>query len=142
MLIDSVSKGGNLLLNVGPTGRGEFDERALDRLAAIGKWMKRHSRSIYGCTQAPLEFECPRECVYTYNPETHCLYLHILVWRFDNILLKGEVAKHVDYVQLLSDASEIRFEHSGTDDNSEIRLKLPLKKPSGSEIPVLEIFLK
>ncbi|MHB1152244.1 MAG: alpha-L-fucosidase [Eubacteriales bacterium] len=142
MLIDSVSKGGNLLLNVGPTGRGEFDERALDRLAAIGKWMKRHSRSIYGCTQAPLEFECPRECVYTYNPDTHCLYMHILAWRFDNILLKGEVAKHVDYVQLLSDASEIRFDRSGSDESTEIRLHMPLKKPIGSEIPVLEIYLK
>jgi alpha-L-fucosidase len=140
MLIDSVSKGGNLLLNVGPTGRGEFDERALDRLSAIGKWMKRHSRSIYGCTQAPLEFECPRECMYTYNPDTQCLYLHVLAWRFDNILLQGEVAKHVDYAQLLSDASEVRFDRN--DDSSEIRLKLPLKKPIGAEIPVIEIFLK
>ncbi len=40
MLIDTVSKGGNLLLNVGPTGRGEFDERALDRLNGMGEWMK------------------------------------------------------------------------------------------------------
>ncbi len=142
MLIDSVSKGGNLLLNVGPTGRGEFDQRAIERLAAIGKWMKRHNRSIYGCTQAPLEFECPRECVYTYNPETKCLYLHILTWRFDNILLKGEVVKHIDYVQLLSDASEIQYDRTGTDDNAEIRLRLPLKKPANAEIPVLEMFLK
>ncbi|MDD4774178.1 MAG: alpha-L-fucosidase [Eubacteriales bacterium] len=142
MLIDSVSKGGNLLLNVGPTGRGEFDERALNRLEAIGKWMKRHSRSIYGCTQAPLEFDCPRDCIYTYNPDTQCLYLHILAWRFDNILLTGEAARHVDYVQLLSDASEIRFDRSGSDENPEIRLKLPLKKPTVAEIPVLEIFLK
>ncbi|HAH86556.1 MAG TPA: alpha-L-fucosidase, partial [Armatimonadetes bacterium] len=46
-LIDSVSKGGNLLLNVGPTGRGEFDERALSRLKSMGEWMRRHGRSIY-----------------------------------------------------------------------------------------------
>ncbi len=67
MLIDCVSKGGNLLLNVGPTGRGEFDYRALERLAGMGEWMKRHSRSIYGCTQAPEEFACPPDCRYTYN---------------------------------------------------------------------------
>ena len=36
MLIDTVSKGGNLLLNVGPTARGTFDQRAKDRLAGIG----------------------------------------------------------------------------------------------------------
>ncbi|MFA6111196.1 MAG: alpha-L-fucosidase, partial [Candidatus Latescibacterota bacterium] len=45
MLIEVVSKGGNLLLNVGPTGRGEFDERAMDRLNGIGRWMRQHGRA-------------------------------------------------------------------------------------------------
>jgi alpha-L-fucosidase len=40
LLIESVSKGGNLLLNVGPTGRGVFDQRAQDRLKSMGAWMK------------------------------------------------------------------------------------------------------
>jgi len=74
MLIDTVSIGGNLLLNVGPTGRGEIDERALSALQGIGEWMKRHNRSIYGCTQAPDVFKCPRDCRFTYNPETKRLY--------------------------------------------------------------------
>ena len=39
MLVDSVSKGGNMILNVGPTGRGEFDHRAMAALEGIGKWM-------------------------------------------------------------------------------------------------------
>ena len=59
MLIDTVSKGGNMLLNVGPTGRGELDYRALERLAGMGEWMKRHGRSIYGCTQAPADIALP-----------------------------------------------------------------------------------
>lgn len=139
MLIDSVSKGGNLLLNVGPTGRGEFDSRALERLKGMGEWMKRHGRSIYGCTQAPLEFECPQNCKMTYNPDTKRLYLHILFWDFADTVLKGELARHVDYVQLLSDASEIRFERC---ENGDIRLQKPLKKPLNAEIPVIEIFLK
>ncbi len=42
MLIDTVSKGGNLLLNVGPTGRGEFDDRApWSAWQGMGEWMKR-----------------------------------------------------------------------------------------------------
>ena len=40
LLIESVSKGGNLLLNVGPTARGLFDYRAQERLKAMGEWMK------------------------------------------------------------------------------------------------------
>ena len=54
MLIDSVSKDGNVLLNVGPNARGEFEPKALDRLRGIGQWMRLHGRSIYGC--GPSEF--------------------------------------------------------------------------------------
>src|SRR5215216_5550068 len=50
MLIDSVSKDGNLLLNVGPTGRGEFEPKAVERLHGVGEWMRLHERSIRGCT--------------------------------------------------------------------------------------------
>ena len=46
MLVETVSKGGNLLLNVGPTARGTFDARALARLEGIGQWMHLHDRSI------------------------------------------------------------------------------------------------
>ncbi len=140
MLIDSVSLGGNLLLNVGPTGRGEFDERAYDRLRGIGDWMKRHSRSIYGCTQAPLEFECPRDCRFTYNPASGRLYLHMYTWPFGGVQLRGEVAEHVEYAQLLSDASEVRYDYN--EENKTLNLKLPVKKPLNAQIPVIELFLK
>src|SRR5690606_1773497 len=50
LLVDTVSKGGNLLLNVGPTPRGAFDRHSIERLRGIGAWMRRHSRAIYGCT--------------------------------------------------------------------------------------------
>lgn len=140
MLIDSVSMGGNLLLNVGPTGRGEFDERAYERLRGIGKWMRRHSRSIYGCTQAPLEFECPQDCRFTYNPEKQRLYLHMYSWPFGKITLKGEVAEHVDYIQILSDASELRFNYNA--EQRTVDIPLPVYKPLNADIPVLEIFLK
>ena len=45
MLIDSVSKGGNMLLNVGPNARGEMDEKALASLQGIGKWMRVNGRA-------------------------------------------------------------------------------------------------
>ncbi|HHV95423.1 MAG TPA: alpha-L-fucosidase [Clostridiaceae bacterium] len=149
MLIDTVSKGGNLLLNVGPTARGEFDERALDRLKGIGEWMKRHSRSIYGCTRAPEEFKCPNDCRYTYNPKTNRLYLHIFSWPFKHIYLDG-MADKVEYAQLLNDASEIKmlykdsFSMHGGDsliDDSTLILQLPVKKPNVT-VPVIELFLK
>jgi alpha-L-fucosidase len=146
MLIDTVSKGGNLLLNVGPTGRGEFDARALDRLRGMGEWMKRHSRSIYGCTQAPAEFKTPQDCRLTYNPKTKRLYVHVFAWPFVHLHLDGFAGK-VEYAQLLNDASEVfmkgpeEWQSATPAPDSTLTLTLPVKKPDVT-VPVIELFLK
>jgi alpha-L-fucosidase len=147
-LIDCVSKGGNLLLNVGPTGRGEFDERALTRLSGIGEWMKRHNRSIYGCTQAPAEFQTPPDCRLTYNPERKRLYVHIFAWPYKHLHLDGAFADRVAYAQLLHDASEIKLGmdpwHAGqlgTTGTKTLTLTLPPMRPNVT-VPVIELFLK
>ena len=150
MLVDSVSKGGNLLLNVGPTGRGEFDERALDRLAGIGAWMRRHNRSIYGCTQAPAEFQTPEDCRYTYNPVTNRLYLHVFSWPYRHIHLEN-MGDKVEYAQLLNDASEVKLlkrvpeaaygSMSESRDANLLTLEVPVKKPNVT-VPVIELFLR
>lgn len=150
-LIDCVSKGGNLLLNVGPTGRGEFDERALSRLAGIGEWMKRHSRSIYGCTQAPAEFKTPQNCLLTYNPQKKRLYVHVLAWPYKHLHLDGlPFVERVEYAQLLHDASEVAMRgveawqlyHAGDGmTDKTLSLTLPQMKPNVT-VPVIELFLK
>lgn len=148
MLVNHVSRGGNLLLNVGPTARGEFDARALDRLQGIGEWMKRHSRSIYGCTQAPAEFVAPLDCRYTWNPETNRLYCHIFAWPFKELHLPGMAGK-IKYAQLLNDASEVQFRSPQTDVHANLNAKTPqgavtLELPTtmpNVEVPVVELFL-
>ena len=142
LLIDTVSKGGNLLLNVGPTGRGEFDERALDRLSGMGKWMKYHGRSIYGCTQAPKEFTAPRDCRLTYNPDTNRLYIHMFSYPFGGFFLENltpELSSRIAYAQFLNDASEVRY--SVIDDGKTISFNIPVVKPNVT-VPVIELFLK
>lgn len=144
LLIETVSKGGNLLLNVGPTGRGTFDERAQSSLGSMGKWMKVNSRSIYSCTQAPPEFKVPDNCLLTYNSKTNRLYIHLLEYPLNNLNLSGYKGK-VKYAQFLHDASEIKITEprqrrgQETDQNS-INLSLPVRKPN-VEIPVIELFL-
>ncbi len=147
MLIDSVSKDGNLLLNVGPTGRGEFDERALDRLSGIGRWMKYHSRSIYGCGSAPPDIPTPQDCRLTYNPATRRLYVHVLAWPFRHLFMGG-LKGRVKYAQLLNDASEVRLREtqqmmgaSSEQDSDTLIADLPIKKPNVT-YPVIELFLK
>ena len=144
MLINTVACGGNLLMNVGPTGRGTFDERALAALQVYGDWMRVHGRAIYGCTQS--DVTPPPDVRYTQNGDR--LYVHILAWPFRHLHLPGLAGK-VAYAQLLHDASEIHFKEIGVrpswdeeakEDNT-ITLELPVVKPN-IVVPVIELFLK
>jgi alpha-L-fucosidase len=146
MLIDTVSKGGNLLLNVGPNARGEFEPKAVERLRAIGDWMHLHGRSIYGCSASDLT--PPLDCRYTQNGRR--LYLHLFAWPFRHVHLDGLAGK-VEYAQLLNDASEVRMlaiDPKVTAQNTRMQgqrgtltLELPVQKPPVA-VPVVELFLK
>ena len=144
MIIDNVSKGGNTILNVGPTGRGVFDDRAKERLSGIGRWMKFNGRSIYGCGIAPEGIEAPEGTLLTYNRERNRLYIHLLDYPIKSLPIT--FSDKVKYAQFLHDASEIKVKIPlsvagipRTDvDPSFI---LPVIKPN-FEIPVIEVMLK
>jgi alpha-L-fucosidase len=140
LLIESVSKGGNLLLNVGPTARGVFDYRAQERLKSMSEWMKYNNRSIYGCTEAPSGITAPANTLLTYNPVTNRLYVHLLSYPMGSLTMSG-MADKVRYIQFLHDASEIKFRDGKNESKNNLTLSLPVQKPQ-VEIPVLEIFLK
>ena len=149
MLVNTVSCGGNLLMNVGPTARGVFDSRATQALEVYRDWIKWHARSIYGCTQS--EYSAPPDVRYTYNPKTNRLYVHIFAWPFKHLHLPGLAGK-VAYAQLLNDASEICFyeqqkraEHNSMavdTPDAALTLELPVAQPTGVIVPVAELFLK
>ena len=145
-LVDMVSKGGNLLMNVGPTSRGEIDDRALERLRGMGRWMRQHSRAIYGCTAAPDDIATPEHCRLTWNPVTRRLYVHCFAWPYKYLHLEG-LAGRVAYAQLLNDGSEIRLEakdwtagSARGDSKTALQLQLPVPRPEVS-VPVIELFL-
>ncbi len=147
LLIETVSKGGNLLLNVGPTARGTFDYRAIEKLEDMGEWMDVNNRSIYGCTEAPAEFTAPDNTLLTYNPETNRLYVHLLDYPMKWFTMKGFGGK-VKYAQFLHDGSEIKFgkprhnvTHQETLAREDVILILPMVKPN-VEIPVIELILE
>jgi alpha-L-fucosidase len=85
-LIDCASKGGNYLLNVGPTGEGLIPEASVRRLAEIGDWMKGNSESIYGTSASPFK-KLPFEgrCTTKKNK----LYLHVFAWPEEGLKLAG-----------------------------------------------------
>ncbi|MDR6988188.1 alpha-L-fucosidase [Paenarthrobacter nitroguajacolicus] len=147
MLVDGVSKGGNLLLNVGPTGRGSIDPRALASLEGIGEWMKLHARAIYGAGAS--RFTAPPDARYTQRGDR--LYVHLFAWPFEYVHLPNLAGK-VEYAQLLNDASEVFLKEvdprqqamnmtPGGQPPGTLTIKLPVQKPDVA-VPVLELFLK
>ena len=146
MLVDGVSKNGNLLLNVGPTGRGNFDPKAMEVLEGLGDWMQLHSRSIYGAGSS--RYVAPTDVRYTQRANR--LYAHIFAWPLEYLHLP-DLAGKVEYAQFLNDASEVSMlvidpsapaltTSVGGQPAGTLTLKLPIHRPHVS-IPVVEIFL-
>lgn len=149
LLVNNVALNGNLIMNVGPTSRGEIDRRAMDRLGDFAAWMKNHSEAIYGCTCAPAEFPAPPDCRYTWNPQTGKLYLHIFNWPFSHIRLVG-LKGRIAHMQFLHDGSEVREMNQATREHHNLNaptdaisaiIVVPVQKPD-CIVPVIEITLK
>ena len=139
LLITSVSNGGNLILNVGPTARGEFDYRATRALDSLAYWMHANSKSIYNCTYAPDSYKVPDGTKLTYNKTTKRLYVQLYNYPQGKLILPGYNGK-IKYAQFLNDNSELLYKPA--DGNADdLVLTLPEKKP-GYEIPVVELTLK
>ncbi len=105
LLINSISLGGNLLMNVGPTSLGTFDPRAVKALSVYRDWMALHSASIYGCTQS--DYPAPQDCRMTQKGNK--LYLHIYAWPFRFLRLEGLAGK-VEFARFLHDGSEVAMQ--------------------------------
>ena len=141
LLITSTANGGNLLLNVGPTAKGEFDYRANKALKELGYWMDAHSDAIYHCTYAPDEFALPENvnARLTYNPTARKLYLHLFDYPSTGTITLPDYGGKVRYAQLLNDYSEIQFVQA--DNKKDIILTVPKVKPP-YEVTVIEFLLK
>lgn len=72
-LVECVSKGGNMILNVGPMGNGAFPPQSLAILQQIGQWMALNGESIYGCGKAGLD----KPDFGRFTRRGNTLYLHV-----------------------------------------------------------------
>jgi alpha-L-fucosidase len=81
-LSDIASKGGNFLLNVGPTAQGEIPAPSVERLGAMGKWLKKNGEAIYGTTASPFPYLSWGRA----TRKGQKLYLHVFNYPQDNHL--------------------------------------------------------
>ena len=147
MLVRTVANGGNLIMNVGPTGRGNFDDRACNALQAYADWMHTNARSIYGCTKAEPEFEAPAGVMLTQSMDEKRLYIHLQDFPYTNLEIKGLTKARFAYAQLLCDASEVMtkekayYDPAGRACGTKFELVIPGVVFHQMQ-PVIEVFLK
>ena len=103
-IVECISKNGNLLLNVGPTAKGEIPEESLEVLAEVGKWMSANGNSVYGCSASDL----PKPEWGRFTQNGKLLYAHIFDRGIGPINLRGLGGK-IKRANLLSDGSEIKI---------------------------------
>jgi alpha-L-fucosidase len=107
-LIDIASKGGNYILNVGPTPEGEFPPQSVERLHGIGKWMKVNGEAIYGTTHCFLEK--PEWGCYTMKQtkDNTILYLSVFNWPVNRQIIIPEVKSPIKSAVLLAGKSKLK----------------------------------
>ena len=125
MLIEVVSKGGNLLLNIGPMPDGRIQDEFVTRLKAIGAWMDVNGEAIYGTTASPFA-RLPffgRATV-----KDNKLYLHVFEWPASGKLLVPGLKNLVSSAYLLAQPGE---KLTVTRENQNVLISLPTAAPDG-----------
>jgi len=132
-LIDVVSKGGNMLLNVGPKPDGTFPGETLDRLKGIGAWMKVNGEAIYGTTASPFDYLPWGRC----TRKGDNLYLHVFNWPADG-KIRIPMPNKVASAWLLSDKSKNRLKYKTI--KGELTLNVPAVAPDSiASVIVLQV---
>ncbi|MFO0827634.1 MAG: alpha-L-fucosidase [Phycisphaerales bacterium] len=115
MLCDIASKGGNFLLNVGPTAEGEIPPASVERLAAMGAWLKKNGESIYGTSASVFpKLDWGRSTTKSVANGTK-LYFQVFDWPKDGTLTIPGILNEPTSATLLTTGAALKAERSGAD---------------------------
>lgn len=124
-LVDIASKGGNFLLNVGPTSLGEIPQPSVERLAAVGAWMKGNGAAIYGTTASPFKKLAWGRCTKVLGKDGATLYLHVFDWPEDGKLLVPGLKSPVGAASLLVGGAKLTCRNTAEG----VEIVVPAKAP-------------
>lgn len=157
-LVEIVCKGGNLLLNVGPTAKGEFTPAAIERLKAIGNWMKINQEAIYGVqrwttiSQGATEIEDTREVMgkaeadntskktppdIYFSKKGKVVYIYARSWKKNTLniesMAKGKM--NIDKITLLGSKASIKWKQN----TDALVLTMPVQLPDVAPVYVFKV---
>lgn len=125
-LLDIASKGGNFLLNVGPTNLGEFPQESIDILAKMGQWMKINGEAVYATKASPWGlFEWGR-CTKKETKEGTTLYFSVFEWPADGKLEISNFKNKISSAKLLADGKKLK---TSVSKDGLLTIVLPSKAP-------------
>ncbi len=122
ILIDVVSKGGNLLLDVGPPASGELPAEAVKNLAEIGDWLKINGEGIYKTRKFPY-FKENDQIRYTQNKNSGTVYVHCLQWPGASLELTKVIPQNDSKITMLGTDDELQW----TFENPLLTIQIPEK---------------
>ena len=120
MLVEVASKGGNLLLDVGPTPEGTIQPEFQERLLEIDKWLKVNGEAIYGTTYGPL-YGLPFGRT---TAKGSTIYLHVFDWPKAQLELNIPT-RQVTQVRLLAGRKMLPFRQV----QNRLVIDVPLQPP-------------
>lgn len=107
-LLDIASKGGNYLLNVGPKADGTFPTESVERLKAVGVWMKVNGEAVYGTKGSPLQPLTWGRCTRKERDGNTTLYLSVFNWPADGKLIVPGIKNEIRSAVLLATGKKIK----------------------------------
>ena len=139
MLLRIISRGGNFLLNIGPSPEGDWSDTAYARLKEIGAWMKVHSEAVYNTIPlAPYE---DGNIVYLQSKDKKNMYVYVLSDKNDDVVLPASISLHSIALNknskiIFLDAPKEKIKWERTSDGAQIKLPTNLQNKSAGKYAV------
>ncbi|MCI8622712.1 MAG: alpha-L-fucosidase [Provencibacterium sp.] len=137
LLCSIVGKGGNYLLNVGPTAEGQIPPESVERLHAAGEWLDRNGEAIYNARGCVLQNEAEWGAVT--EDGAGCLYLHLFDWPQDGRFILNGLQNRVRSARLLATGEAVPFRQESAPAGDGTVERLTLSLPAGAPDPYVSV---
>lgn len=148
-LVNTITAGGNLLLNVGPKGDGTFPDEAVERLNELGEWVSRNRDAVFDLEPTPGVITAPIPLAAKTSDDGIRVYAYCTMRPWDRLSLRAVPVHRVHSVRVLGTDEPLPFEaipsladvHAGVEDPlGNLEINIP-SSVGDSLVPVIEVHL-